>query len=170
MTASYDITFVADTTGVIQALAQTISFDLSAVNGTYGGPAVAISATATSGLTVTFASQTTGVCTLSGTTVTIVTAGTCTIRASQPGDETYGAGPGRRRVVHGGPGAITVTAVTDTKVADGTTASDGIPTITAGTLAAGDTATWSQTFNSRDRGHRTSRSSPPASSSTASWT
>ena len=43
--------------------------------------------------------------------------------------------------------AITVTAVTDTKQADGTTDSAGVPTITSGSLATGDTGTWSQTFD-----------------------
>ncbi|MDO8529915.1 MAG: YDG domain-containing protein, partial [bacterium] len=36
---------------------------------------------------------------------------------------------------------ITVTAVTDTKVFDSNTSSDGVPTITVGSLASGDTAT-----------------------------
>ena len=58
MTASYDITFVPVTTGVITPGNQTISFDLSAVTATYGDAPVAITATATSGLTVGFASQT----------------------------------------------------------------------------------------------------------------
>jgi len=47
---------------------------------------------------------------------------------------------------------ITVTAVTDTKVYDGTNASDEVPTITVGSLADGDTATWTQTFNDRHVG------------------
>ncbi len=42
---------------------------------------------------------------------------------------------------------ITVTAVTSTKVYNGTTASAGVPTITSGSLAIGDTATWTQTFD-----------------------
>ena len=42
---------------------------------------------------------------------------------------------------------ITVTAVTDTKVFDGTTSSTGVPTITSGSLATGDTATWIETFD-----------------------
>ena len=99
-----------------------------------------------------------------------MTAGTCTIRASQPGNATYAAAPVVDESFTVAQRAITVTAVTDTKVADGTTDSDGIPTITAGTLAAGDTATWSQTFNSADRGHAARRSPPPGSSSTASRT
>jgi hypothetical protein len=43
---------------------------------------------------------------------------------------------------------ITVTAVTDTKVYDGTTDSTGVPTITSGSLAFSDSATWTQTFDS----------------------
>jgi hypothetical protein len=50
--------------------------------------------------------------------------------------------------------AITVTAATDTKTYDGSTNSAGVPTITAGTLApvGGDTAAFTQTFDSRDAG------------------
>jgi VCBS repeat-containing protein len=43
--------------------------------------------------------------------------------------------------------AITVTAVTDTKPFDGTTTSSGVPTITVGSLLGGDSATWTQTFD-----------------------
>jgi hypothetical protein len=42
-------------------------------------------------LTVTFASETTGVCTLSGTTASFLTPGTCTIQASQAGNGTWAA-------------------------------------------------------------------------------
>jgi hypothetical protein len=45
--------------------------------------------------------------------------------------------------------AITVTAVTGTKAYDGTTGSTGMPTIIFGTLATGDTGTWTQTFNTK---------------------
>ena len=48
-----------------------------------------MSASASSGLAVSFASGTTAVCTVSGNTVTIVTGGTCTIRASQAGNTNY---------------------------------------------------------------------------------
>ncbi len=50
-----------------------------------------IAATATSGLPVTLLSTTTNVCTVSGVTVTFQGAGTCTIVASQSGDDTYAA-------------------------------------------------------------------------------
>jgi hypothetical protein len=49
----------------------------------------ALSATASSGLTVVFTSSTTSICTVSGNTVTLVKAGTCTLAADQPGDANY---------------------------------------------------------------------------------
>ena len=49
--------------------------------------------------------------------------------------------------------AITVTAATDTKTYDGTTSSSGVPAITAGSLATGDTTTsFTQAFDSRNAG------------------
>ncbi|ESE42198.1 Ig-like domain-containing protein [Shewanella decolorationis] len=48
-----------------------------------------LSASSTSGLTVSFSSSTTGVCTVSGSTLTFVTAGTCTINAEQAGNSSY---------------------------------------------------------------------------------
>jgi hypothetical protein len=71
---------------------QTITF--GALSGkTYGNAPFTVSATASSGLTVSFNSKTTSVCTVSGTTVTIVSGGTCTIQATQAGNATYAAAP-----------------------------------------------------------------------------
>jgi hypothetical protein len=56
-----------------------------------GAAPFAVSATASSGLTVYFSSRTPAVCTVSGATVTLVAVGTCTIRASQPGNADYAA-------------------------------------------------------------------------------
>jgi hypothetical protein len=50
-----------------------------------------LSATASSGLTVSFASLTTGVCTVSGTVASLTNPGTCTIQATQAGNATYAA-------------------------------------------------------------------------------
>jgi streptogramin lyase len=69
---------------------QTITFAALA-NQPLGTPPFTISATASSGLTVVFYSRTTHVCTVSGTTVTLVTAGTCTIEATQAGSANYAA-------------------------------------------------------------------------------
>src|SRR5207247_2007856 len=48
--------------------------------------------------------------------------------------------------------AITVTATTDSRTYDGTSASVGVPTITSGSLISGDTANFSQTFNNKNVG------------------
>lgn len=69
---------------------QAITFDALEDKTLSQGP-VTVSATATSGLPVSFESLTTDVCTVSGTSVTLVSTGTCTLRASQEGDATYGA-------------------------------------------------------------------------------
>ena len=76
---------------------QTITFDLSALPAkTYGDADFAISASASSGLAVTFDSATPAVCTVAGTSannadVTILTAGTCTVEADQTGNAEYQA-------------------------------------------------------------------------------
>ena len=58
------------------------------------GTPLTLAATATSGFAVSFTSSTTAVCTVSGTTATFLTAGTCTITATQPGDNaTFAAAP-----------------------------------------------------------------------------
>ncbi len=67
---------------------QTISFGAAPAMAV-GGANGTVSATATSGLAVTFSSLTPSVCTVSGATVTAVTAGTCTIAADQTGNGSY---------------------------------------------------------------------------------
>jgi len=52
-----------------------------------------VSASATSGLAVSFSSATPGVCSVSGSIVTIITAGTCIIAADQAGNSYYAAAP-----------------------------------------------------------------------------
>ena len=69
---------------------QTITFGALS-NKVFGNPPFTVSATASSGLTVSFNSQTTSVCKVSGATVTLTAAGTCTIQATQAGNSTYAA-------------------------------------------------------------------------------
>jgi len=71
-------------------VAQTITF-ASPGNQTVGTAPPALSATASSGLAVSYASSTPSVCTVSGTALTLLAGGTCTIVASQAGNATYGA-------------------------------------------------------------------------------
>jgi hypothetical protein len=69
---------------------QTITFG-SLSNMALGSAPFTLSATASSSLAVTFASTTTSVCTVSGSTATLVAVGTCTIQATQAGNATYAA-------------------------------------------------------------------------------
>jgi hypothetical protein len=69
---------------------QTITFG-SLPNVPLSTGSITVSATASSGLAVTFSSTTTKVCTVSGTTVTLIKTGTCTIKATQPGNAGYAA-------------------------------------------------------------------------------
>jgi uncharacterized repeat protein (TIGR01451 family) len=72
---------------------QTINFGVLPSR-VVGAPNFTISATATSGLPIRFASITSAVCLVSGATVSVVIAGTCTIQATQPGNAMYaGATP-----------------------------------------------------------------------------
>jgi len=67
---------------------QTITFGaLTTQNAT--NPPFALNASASSGLPLTFISNSTAVCTVSGSTVTLIAAGTCSITASQAGNSTY---------------------------------------------------------------------------------
>ncbi len=60
---------------------------------TFGAPPFTIGATASSGLPVSFKSQTPRLCSVSGATVTLAGVGTCTILATQPGNPDYTAAP-----------------------------------------------------------------------------
>src|SRR6266536_509241 len=89
----------APATGVTQSFqvnagrkSQTITF--SQPPAAQVGAPVTLSASATSGLPVTFASDTPPVCTVSGSAVTTAAAGTCTITASQGGSARYAPATG----------------------------------------------------------------------------
>jgi Carboxypeptidase regulatory-like domain len=71
-----------------QKAGQTISFG-PLPDKTYGDPDFTVSATASSGLGVSFAAS--GQCTVSGSTVHLTGVGSCTITASQAGDGNYSA-------------------------------------------------------------------------------
>lgn len=68
--------------------AQTVAF-ADILDRVLGSGPVSVSVSATSGLSVTLTSDTPAVCTVSGTTVTLLGAGTCTLRANQAGDTSY---------------------------------------------------------------------------------
>ena len=81
-------------TFAIAKAGQTVTFGPLA-NKTYGARDFRVSATASSGLPVSFAAR--GRCTVSGATVHLRGAGSCTVTAAQPGDANYNAAPGVSR-------------------------------------------------------------------------
>ena len=70
--------------------AQTITFGAVA-DKVFSTATSALSATASSGLAVTLASLTPSYCTVSGSTLTIVAAGSCQVKATQAGNTTFAA-------------------------------------------------------------------------------
>jgi hypothetical protein len=76
----------------ISPASQTISFTSTApASGAVGGPSYTVTATASSGLAVAFTADASsaGICTVSGSTVSLVGVGTCRIDANQPGNGSY---------------------------------------------------------------------------------
>jgi hypothetical protein len=119
-----------------EAINQTITFDQLAAK-TYGDGNFNMTATATSGLTVSFASSNTSVATVSGNTVTIVGAGTTTITASQSGNGYYNAAENVTQELIVNKRLVTVTADAKSKVYS----EDDPPLtyeITSGSLVSGD--------------------------------
>ena len=90
---SYTFSSVS-TTHTITAtyLANVNEVTFSTLSGiTYGSSPAVLSATSTSSLPVVFTSTTLSVCTVSGLTITVLAAGTCTVAANQSGDSNYSA-------------------------------------------------------------------------------
>ncbi|NOY80789.1 MAG: cadherin repeat domain-containing protein, partial [Kiritimatiellaeota bacterium] len=104
---NYTFTLVS---GVLSVGKQSQTINFGAISGkSYGNAPFAISATASSGLDVTFTSLTPDVVTVSGTTVTIVGAGPARIRASQGGNDTYAAAPSVDRTFSVAKASLTAT-------------------------------------------------------------
>jgi hypothetical protein len=117
---------------------QTITFNaLSSV--VYGTAPGTLTATSSSGLTVSFSSGTTTVATVAGTAITYVGAGSSNITATQAGDANWNAAIAviRSQVVTAK--ALTVTGLTGVnKIYDGTTAATATGTATLNGVLAGD--------------------------------
>jgi hypothetical protein len=125
-------TFIVQTASAQSA--QTINFAQPA-NIAVSTASVTPGATASSGLTVSYASSTTSVCTVSGATVTILTTGDCTITASQAGDANYSAAANVSRT-------FKVFGITTSSIASGTTNSSySQPFVAAGGVGGGTFST-----------------------------
>jgi uncharacterized protein YjiK/phosphodiesterase/alkaline phosphatase D-like protein len=102
----------------IDGLNQTISFDQPA-NKTFGDAPFAVSATASSGLPVSFAAS--GACTVNGAVVTLTGAGTCTITASQAGNSDFSPAQDVSRTFSIARALVTATAGSGAAIYDGFT-------------------------------------------------
>ena len=102
----YSFTYKAGTYTINKA-DQTITFAALA-DKTYGDADFSVSASATSGLAVSFSAS--GDCTVSGSTVHITGAGSCTVSASQAGNNNYNAAPDVPRSFSIAKASLTVTA------------------------------------------------------------
>ena len=146
LTASATITVTSTLTP------QTITFGPLA-DQSYGVAPITLSAMASSGLTVGFA-VVSGPATVLGTTLTITGAGVVNVEASQPGNGTYAAATPVNQSFTVHPASLTLTAVFNSKVYDGTTAAADLPWVTSGTLASGDTVAYVESLRHQKRGHR----------------
>lgn len=90
---------------------QTINFTSSApTDARFGGAAYVASATATSGLPVALSIDASAgsVCSISGSSVTFVGAGTCVVNANQPGNANWNAAPQVQQSFAVAPGSQTI--------------------------------------------------------------
>ncbi|WP_370562533.1 autotransporter domain-containing protein [Luteimonas sp. C3_2_a3] len=104
---------VGNTSGVLVGTGeQTITFGAQAAQVFAPGGTFALDpvATASSGLPVSYGTRTADVCTISGTTVTMQSAGTCTIAADQAGNDDYAAAPTVTQDIAIGQAAQAITA------------------------------------------------------------
>ncbi len=107
--------FIINLEGTGLKLNQSITFNALAP-ATYGDASFALSANASSGLTISYASSDPDVATVSGNLVTIVGAGTTTITASQAGNTTYNAALNETQLLTINKATLTVTAENKTRV------------------------------------------------------
>jgi hypothetical protein len=114
----------------VTGVAQTISFPTIAAQ--YALTSVGLTATASSGLTVSYVSTTPSVCTVSGATASLLISGSCTIEATQAGSSGFSAAPAVYRAFWVNPAhqAITFPAIASqvvlTSVVVSATASSGL--------------------------------------------
>jgi hypothetical protein len=105
---------------------QSISFDLSSLSVQVNDSPLNIGshATSTSGLSISLTSSTIGICTISGSILTAVSAGNCTIVASQSGNTNYNAASSVTQTFSIGKLAQTITFPTLTNKSFGAVAFD----------------------------------------------
>jgi sugar lactone lactonase YvrE len=109
---------------------QTINFPTIPTQ-TYGGPAVTLNATASSGLVVSY-SVTAGPASVSGNTLTITGVGSVTVQAIQPGNVEYSAAPPVSQTFTVNPATATVALSNLTQTYTGSALSPTVATTPSG--------------------------------------
>ncbi|WMN10674.1 InlB B-repeat-containing protein [Marivirga salinae] len=117
VTMDADKTVTALITLIDNSLSQTITFD-AIPEKTFGDEPFELTATASSGLAVSFNSSNESVATINGTTVTIIGAGITIITASQAGNDEYSAAAAvsQELVVNKADQSITIDEISDKDV------------------------------------------------------
>ena len=115
----------------VNIASQTINFPVIAAQNI--GTTLTLTATASSGLTVSFSSTTPAICTVSGNSASLIAAGSCIVQASQPGNSEYSAAPSVKQqfLVQLIPQTITFPAIATQNIGASlnlsATASSGLP-------------------------------------------
>ena len=118
---SYQAAPQAQQSFAVGPASQTISFTSTPpAGGIAGDPDYLVAATATSGLAITFTADASsaGICTVSGSAVSLVGTGICIVNANQAGDATHQAAPQAQQSFSiGGPPTPSVQSITFTSAA-----------------------------------------------------
>ena len=129
---SYNAAASVEQTLTVNKASQTITFEAIAAK-TFGDPAFELAATSSAGLQAGYTSSNEAVATISGSTVTIVGAGTTTITASQAGNGNYEAATGVEQTLTINKASQTITfaeiasqVLSTGSIALGATASSGL--------------------------------------------
>ena len=137
-------------TGVISLISngtpQTINFAALPAK-TFGDSPFALTATATSGLTVSYASSNTAVATVAGTTLTIVGVGTTVITASQAGGGGYAPAVSVTQTLTVNPALPTVTTTAASAILGSVATSGGNVTADGGATVTARGVCWSTSAN-----------------------
>jgi titin len=144
--SSYSSSISSPTSLTVNQLSQSITFG-SLADHALGSGTFSLSATASSSLSVAFTSATTSVCTVSGTTVTLVTTGTCSINADQSGSSIYTAAATVTQSFTVNPAVPTISTPTISGTAQ-VASTLSVGTLTTGGVVTATTYQWNRSSNS----------------------
>jgi hypothetical protein len=123
------VRWAAASSGVVVSVPQTITFE-PVGDKVYGDAPFSLSASASSGLPVSFTAA--GGCSVNSSTVTIFEAGNCTITAHQSGDATYAAADDVSRSLSVSKAAASLEVAAGTFIYDGAEKNVGVTSSPAG--------------------------------------